>query len=1298
MKMNWKFRILLIIAVVATTVFLIKMPFQTDSTAQVLSGENENAPGKVTAYENGVMKTTPSNFAVSGSVREMPTSATDIQKENSLFPTEEEREQDRHEALKKKGLSEEQIERLEAKEEINKLNAREVKNIVPGAGAGAKDSFEDPLVKTNQVLRPNSPQTMPTPSLTFDGASSNDNAALYGGRFTPPDTNGDVGPNNYVSSVNLALRIFNKSGGLVAGPVRTSSLFAALPASDPCRTQDDGDPIVLYDTLADRWHITQFALPTGGDAYQCVALSVTGDPTGAYYVWSYRYPNPGVKTNDFPKVGVWTDGYHMTFNQFDSSDKFAGVGVLTQDRAKALVGDPTAGLIYINLSLVDSNASSLLPGDIDGYVGPPTGASEVFAEERADEFGDPMDAVRIYKWVPNFATPANSVFSVIGDIPLAAFDGRSPSGRSNIEQMGGTNLAANARRSMHRFAYRNFGTTANPVNSYVGNFTVNVSGVAPTTAATYQAGIRWYEMRRTGDAFSLFDQGTHNLTPGDGANGLNNWMGSLAQDNRGDIALGFSQAGTNQRADIKIAGRTTNTANSGILNEGEALMYAANGSQTSTENRWGDYSAMSVDPTDDCTFWYTQEYYATTSSAGWSTRIGKFRFPQCTDAPKATITGTVTFCTGGAPVSRAGINATGGFNRVTGTDGSYSIIVSPGTYTVSGNQSGGGLSGTPQTVTVAAGGTATANLCLTGVAVVTSQSPQIVTESCAIPNGVPDPGEQLTVSLPLQNTGAASTNNLTATLQSTGGVTNPSAAQSYGALAPGSAAATRNFTFTVSPNTPCGGNVTLTFNVADGATSYGTVTKTFETGVNTVSLTENFDGVAAPALPSGWTNVQLSGTDINWVTSADSPNTPPNAAFAIDSTQIALSALVSPATLIQTASAQISFSNSYNTEPTYDGMLLEYTTNGGSTWTDVIAGGGSFVSGGYSAVISSGFNSPIAGRNAWTGNSNGYVNTVVNLPASLRGQTVQFRWLMGTDTDTGGVGVRVDNVKILGGKQCNTCAAPNACNFQKRFDFDGDGKADISVFRPAGGNWYIQGSQNGFTAAQFGDTNDKIVPADYDGDGKTDLAVYRAGTWYLQRSTAGFTGVAFGAPDDIPQPADFDGDGKVDLAVWRPSNGTWYVFNLSNNQFGAVQFGVVGDKPVVGDYDGDCKADYAVFRPSNGTWYLQRSTAGFTGAQFGESTDKPVPADYDGDGKTDLAVFRPSNGVWYLQRSTSGFTGVQFGLSTDLPTPADYDGDSKADIAVFRSGTWYLQRSTAGFIGVQFGEATDKPTPNAFVP
>jgi hypothetical protein len=300
-------------------------------------------------------------------------------------------------------------------------------------------------------------------------------------------------------------------------------------------------------------------------------------------------------------------------------------------------------------------------------------------------------------------------------------------------------------------------------------------------------------------------------------------------------------------------------------------------------------------------------------------------------------------------------------------------------------------------------------------------------------------------------------------------------------------------------------------------------------------------------------------------------------------------------------------------------------------------------------------------------------------------------------------GNQANNDGIAEGDQIYTATAtvqppPPVTATPAVFDFDADGKSDVSVFRPADGVWYLLNSTTGFTGVQFGASGDKIAPADYDGDGKTDFAVYRGNTWYLQRSQAGFTGVQFGATGDVPQPADYDGDGKAELAVFRPSTGTWFTLNLVNGQFNGVQFGASGDKPVVGDYDGDAKADYAVFRPADGVWYLLRSQAGFTAVQFGNASDKPVVGDYDGDGRANQAVYRPADGVWYLLRSQAGFTATQFGIATDLPAPADYDGDGKTDLAVFRDGTWYQLKSTQGFTSVQFGATGDKPVPNAFVP
>ena len=278
------------------------------------------------------------------------------------------------------------------------------------------------------------------------------------------------------------------------------------------------------------------------------------------------------------------------------------------------------------------------------------------------------------------------------------------------------------------------------------------------------------------------------------------------------------------------------------------------------------------------------------------------------------------------------------------------------------------------------------------------------------------------------------------------------------------------------------------------------------------------------------------------------------------------------------------------------------------------------------------------------------------------------------------------------------------------FDFDGDGKTDISIFRPVGVNgaeWWYQRSIDGLVPAnQFGSATDKVVAADFTGDGKTDIAFFRpsTGQWFILRSEDGsFFAFPFGTNGDIPMPADYDGDGKADAAVFRPSSATWFILRSSDGQVTFTQFGANGDLPVASDYDGDGKADVAIFRPSgaNGAeWWVQRSTAGLLALQFGSSTDKAVPGDYTGDGKTDIAFFRPSTGQWYILRSEDfSYFAFPWGANGDIAAPGDYDGDGKFDAAVFRpaTSTWYVNRSTAGPLFVGFGNATDQPVPNAYV-
>ena len=272
-----------------------------------------------------------------------------------------------------------------------------------------------------------------------------------------------------------------------------------------------------------------------------------------------------------------------------------------------------------------------------------------------------------------------------------------------------------------------------------------------------------------------------------------------------------------------------------------------------------------------------------------------------------------------------------------------------------------------------------------------------------------------------------------------------------------------------------------------------------------------------------------------------------------------------------------------------------------------------------------------------------------------------------------------------------------------RFDFDADGRSDISVFRPSSGDWYLDRSSTGFTAFHFGINGDKPVAADYDGDGKADAAVYRTGIWYRLLSTTNLMDVVgFGLAGDIPSPADFDGDAKADVVVYRPSTGVWYSLASSNGAFASTRFGLAGDIPIRGDYDGDGKDDINLFRPSDGTWYrLNSSNGSFSAAKFGLNGDRPVAADFDGDDKADLAVWRPSNGLWYMIKSANGaFAASAFGLAGDIPTTGDYDGDGKTDIAIFRpsNGVWYrLNSSNGSFSAYAFGLSTDAPIPSYYV-
>ena len=569
------------------------------------------------------------------------------------------------------------------------------------------------------------------------------------------------------------------------------------------------------------------------------------------------------------------------------------------------------------------------------------------------------------------------------------------------------------------------------------------------------------------------------------------------------------------------------------------------------------------------------------------------------------------------------------------------------------------------------------------------QTPTLtVSDSTGDNDGFPEPGELLTISIPLTNsTGNDATGT---TLQIVGG-----GSADYGTIANGQTV-TRTATYTVPAGSQCGSSITLTFNVNSslGATNF---TRAIILGVPVTTFTENFDGATPPAFPAGWTAVSVS-SGINFVNSTLNPDTAPNSAFAADPTTVGGgSDLTSPSMLITAPAATVSFRNRYDSEPGWDGGVLEISIAGGA-FQDIVTAGGSFVQNGYNGSLGAGTNNPLANRTAWNGNSNGYVTSIVRIPAAAAGQNIQLRWRFGADDNTVGAGPNpgwyVDTIRVNGNYACSVVAV------KSRADFDGDGKTDLSVFRPSEGNWYLNRSTAGFTVAGWGLSTDQLAPGDFDGDNKTDLAVFRPSTgawWILRSSDSGVTSTSFGVAGDLPVVGDYDGDNKADIAVFRPSNNTWYVLKSTGGATITV-FGAAGDLAVPGDYDGDSKTDVAVYR--SGQWWIMKSTGGTTVTTFGGiAGDRAVPADYDGDNKDDIAVFRPSNGTWYILRSSNGGVDyIPFGLSGDIPVPGDYDGDGKDDQAVYRNGNWFLNRSTSGFLVAAFGLSSDIAVPSEYLP
>ncbi len=506
-----------------------------------------------------------------------------------------------------------------------------------------------------------------TPIMNFEGLNNSNN--LW--RINPPDPAGDVGPNHYVQVVNCMLKIFNKSGVSLYGPVPTSTLWNGF--SGAWDGHNDGDGIVLYDENADRWLISQFAWGCEGTPetnFQLIAISTSPDPTGSYYRYAFEFDY----MPDYPKLGIWHDGYYLSMNRFETlifSDGFVGVGACAMERSKMLVGDATAKMIYFKTETIGgtgssagSNCQSMLPSDCDGTF-PPNGTPNYFVYDSQD--GNSSE-LRIWALKANWDTLANSTFSYVTKLDVAPFNYIYSVPQIVLNKY----LDGLSDRLMFRNQYRNFGSYETFVTCR------NVS-------ASYEvAGIRWYEYRKMGSTFSLHQQST--FAP----DNKSRWMGSIAMNADGDIGIAYSVSGNDINPSIYYTGRKANdplnqlTIPEGIIQTGTVSLQDP--TFTVQVSRWGDYTTINIDPSDNQTFWTTQEYVG--SYGGdfpWATKIASFKFddnPSIVVFPTNLSFGNVKIGTTSAPQSYSisGANLTSNI-IITAPNGYLISTTSGGTYT-----------------------------------------------------------------------------------------------------------------------------------------------------------------------------------------------------------------------------------------------------------------------------------------------------------------------------------------------------------------------------------------------------------------------------------------------------------------------------------------------------------------------------------------------------------------------------------------------------------------------------------------
>jgi hypothetical protein len=507
-----------------------------------------------------------------------------------------------------------------------RATAAEPSNIGEREGAPQVSAAAVPAEPDGALQTTKPANQMPGPLLTFEGPSNEDNFHAYGIRVNPPDPDGDVGRNHYVAMINLTFAVYSKQGQLLLGPAGIGTLWQGF-AVDDC-TDPSGDPIVLYDELANRWILTQFTT-RGPEFFNCVAVSKTGDPTGAYFRYAF---STGPNFPDYPKYGVMPDSLYITTREFDPHVN-ESIGVYAINKAKLIAGDPSPEIVAFQLTgppyLV---GDGLLPADFDGKRLPPPHSPEVILGSMDDDAfdGAPFDGLNVFHFNVDWSNPAAATFALVKQLPIAEYDTNypcAPGPRDCLPQPGIVNpeqfldILSYRQRPIWRLQYRNFGTH----ESLVTNQSVE--------ARPNQAGTRWWELRNPLDPV-VYQEGT--WAPDDG---IHRWMGSVAMDKQGNLAVGYSVVdAVSVFPGIRYAGRVAGGP-LGQITHDEAVLQNGSGVQTTTNSRWGDYTSMNVDPRDQCTFWYINEYYAKSGAPlpappgadtrPWQTRIGAFRFPDC---------------------------------------------------------------------------------------------------------------------------------------------------------------------------------------------------------------------------------------------------------------------------------------------------------------------------------------------------------------------------------------------------------------------------------------------------------------------------------------------------------------------------------------------------------------------------------------------------------------------------------------------------------------------------------------------